>query len=69
MIIFRKVYVDTLNNNKKDVVMSAIFLHKDELIIHLNHQLASIICGFEHCILSQSGWAANVGLIQTILLC
>ncbi|SMY15867.1 CAI-1 autoinducer synthase [Photobacterium aquimaris] len=61
----RKVYIDALRNNNKDVVMSAIFLHKDD-DHSFEHQLADYT-GFEHCILSQSGWAANVGLIQTIL--
>ncbi len=41
----RKVYVDTLNNNKKDVVMSAIFLHKDD-DHSFEHQLANYT-GFE----------------------
>ena len=45
--------------------MSAIFLHKED-DHSFEHQLADYL-GFEHCILSQSGWAANVGLIQTIL--
>ena len=61
----RKAYIDALSNNKKDVVMSAIFLHKEDNH-SFEHHLANYT-GFEHCILSQSGWAANVGLIQTIL--
>lgn len=61
----REAYIESLSNNKKDIVMSAIFLHKED-DHSFEHQLASYT-GFEHCILSQSGWAANVGLIQTIL--
>lgn len=59
-------HLEALHNTNKDVVMSAIFLHKEEEVNSFEQQLA-FFTGYEHCILSQSGWAANIGLIQTIL--
>ncbi|WP_428440275.1 alpha-hydroxyketone-type quorum-sensing autoinducer synthase [Photobacterium sagamiensis] len=62
----RNAQIDALIKTDKEVVMSAIFLHKDGENDSFEQQLASFT-GYEHCILSQSGWAANIGLIQTII--
>ncbi|MEJ2765091.1 alpha-hydroxyketone-type quorum-sensing autoinducer synthase [Photobacterium sp. MCCC 1A19761] len=62
----RDAYFAALEKGRKDVVMSAIFLHKDLEVDSFEQQLAQYT-GYEHCILSQSGWAANIGLIQTVL--
>ncbi|PFG58305.1 CAI-1 autoinducer synthase [Vibrio sp. ES.051] len=48
-----------------NVVMSAIFLQDDESKPEFETQLARFV-GMPSCLLSQSGWAANVGLLQTI---
>lgn len=51
-----------LNDN---VVMSAIFLQDSESKPAFEVQLADYV-GMESCLISQSGWAANIGLLQTI---
>ncbi|MEZ9892293.1 alpha-hydroxyketone-type quorum-sensing autoinducer synthase [Vibrio lentus] len=48
-----------------NVVMSAIFLQDEESKPAFETELASYV-GMEGCLLSQSGWAANIGLLQTI---
>lgn len=56
---------DGISQHDDNVVMSAIFLQDDESKPVFETQLASFV-GMPSCLLSQSGWAANVGLLQTI---
>ncbi|MDW1575055.1 alpha-hydroxyketone-type quorum-sensing autoinducer synthase [Vibrio sp. Vb2880] len=56
---------DAISQHDDNVVMSAIFLQDDESKPAFETQLASFV-GMPSCLLSQSGWAANVGLLQTI---
>jgi CAI-1 autoinducer synthase len=61
----RNAQLDALAKMGQEPVMSAVFLHENSD----NHQFESNIAefaGFESAILCQSGWAANVGLMQTI---
>lgn len=62
----RDAHIHALEKINKEIVMSAIFLHKDDENDSFEQQLARFT-GYEHCILSQSGWAANIGLIQTVI--
>lgn len=45
--------------------MSSIFLQDEDSKPEFEQQLAELV-GMESCLLSQSGWAANVGLLQTV---
>ena len=54
--------IEEYDNN---VVMSAIFLQGEESKHTFESELACYM-GMESCLLSQSGWAANIGLLQTI---
>jgi CAI-1 autoinducer synthase len=54
----------TLMNNK-DLLMSATFLHGDNPQYRLERKMASFLKS-EDGVVCQSGWAANVGLIQTL---
>lgn len=54
----------TLTNNK-DMLMSATFLHGDNPQSRLEKKLATYVEA-EDGVICQSGWAANVGLIQTL---
>ncbi|EGQ7762765.1 alpha-hydroxyketone-type quorum-sensing autoinducer synthase [Vibrio sp. Vb5032] len=56
---------DAISQHDDNVVMSAIFLQDDESKPVFETQLASFV-GMPSCLLSQSGWAANLGLLQTI---
>ncbi|NKJ67126.1 quorum-sensing autoinducer synthase [Vibrio chemaguriensis] len=56
---------DAISQYDDNVVMSAIFLQDDESKPAFETQLASFV-GMPSCLLSQSGWAANIGLLQTI---
>ncbi|ELB2786032.1 alpha-hydroxyketone-type quorum-sensing autoinducer synthase [Vibrio alginolyticus] len=56
---------DGISQHDDNVVMSAIFLQDDESKPAFETQLASFV-GMPSCLLSQSGWVANVGLLQTI---
>lgn len=48
-----------------DMLMSAVFLHGDNAQSHFEKNMARYL-GAENGILSQSGWSANVGLIQCL---
>jgi CAI-1 autoinducer synthase len=48
-----------------DMLMSAVFLHGDNAQSHFEKSMACYL-GVENGILSQSGWSANVGLIQCL---
>ncbi|OBS97336.1 CAI-1 autoinducer synthase [Vibrio tasmaniensis] len=54
-----------ISEHDDNVVMSAIFLQDEESKPAFETELASFV-GMESCLLSQSGWAANIGLLQTI---
>ena len=57
--------IDVLENLGQVPVMSAVFLHDGGVKDAFEKSMASWT-GFENAILCQSGWAANVGLIQVI---
>ena len=63
--LITKARVDHLSKEYKEVLMSAIFLQKESPQIKLQEKLANFL-NFEASILSQSGWVANVGLLQAI---
>ncbi|WP_299137442.1 alpha-hydroxyketone-type quorum-sensing autoinducer synthase [uncultured Vibrio sp.] len=54
-----------ISDHDDNVVMSAIFLQDTESKPAFETELANYV-GMESCLLSQSGWAANIGLLQTI---
>nr|WP_232209725.1 alpha-hydroxyketone-type quorum-sensing autoinducer synthase [Chlorobium ferrooxidans] len=54
-----------LEQGGHEMVMSAVFLHEDSDKSLFEKAMARLV-GFEHAILCQSGWAANVGIMQTI---
>lgn len=54
-----------ISEQDDNVVMSAIFLQDEASKPKFEAQLADYV-GMESCLISQSGWAANVGLLQTI---
>ncbi len=56
---------EMLKKSKDSVIMSAIFLQGDNPQTNFEKKMASFV-GYEASILCQSGWAANVGLIQSI---
>jgi len=57
--------VSNLHDHSQDAVMSAVFLHEDSAKGSFEANMATYT-GYENAILSQSGWAANVGLMQVI---
>jgi len=57
--------INSLNDFAQATVMSAVFLHEDSSKDRFEAAIASY-AGYEKSILSQSGWAANVGLMQVI---
>jgi CAI-1 autoinducer synthase len=57
--------VKALKESAGTVIMSAIFLHDDSAQCKFEKEMASFV-GYESAVLCQSGWAANVGLIQSI---
>ncbi|MCF8383732.1 MAG: quorum-sensing autoinducer CAI-1 synthase [Chlorobium sp.] len=57
--------LDVLKNAAQNPVMSAVFLHEDSDKHEFEKAMAEFT-GFESSILCQSGWAANVGLMQVI---
>ncbi|MEZ8614960.1 alpha-hydroxyketone-type quorum-sensing autoinducer synthase [Vibrio splendidus] len=54
-----------ISEHDDNVVMSAIFLQDELSKPAFETELANYV-GMESCLLSQSGWAANIGLLQTI---
>ena len=61
----QQAHRDAIKNDGQSVVMSSIFLQDEDSKPEFEQQLAELV-GMESCLLSQSGWAANVGLLQTI---
>ncbi|MFM2482347.1 alpha-hydroxyketone-type quorum-sensing autoinducer synthase [Celerinatantimonas sp. YJH-8] len=57
-----KKSVDLCNES---ILMSAVFVHKDDSKPTLEKQLSSYV-NFDNCLLFQSGWSANTSLLQTI---
>ena len=47
------------------MLMSSVFLQEGSRQHRLEHKLADFL-GSEACVLAQSGWAANVGLLQSL---
>lgn len=60
-----KAQVNSLKKKNRDAVMSAVFLHEDSMQRNFEAEMAQYV-GYEKAILCQSGWAANVGLMQAI---
>ncbi|MGO4152510.1 alpha-hydroxyketone-type quorum-sensing autoinducer synthase [Cupriavidus sp. YAF13] len=54
-----------MSRPESELLMSAIFLHGDNPTSRLERKLAAF-AGAEDSLLCQSGWAANVGLLQSI---
>ncbi|MCG9727584.1 quorum-sensing autoinducer CAI-1 synthase [Vibrio brasiliensis] len=58
-------HIDSIAKCQNSPLMSGIFLQSEQLKPSIEHQLASFT-GFKSCLLSQSGWEANIALLQTI---
>jgi CAI-1 autoinducer synthase len=61
----REAQLKVLQKAGNEPVMSAVFLHEGSDKYFFEQEMAEF-AGFESSILCQSGWAANVGLIQVI---
>lgn len=61
----RQAQIDTLETSDNTVVMSAVFLHGDTAQNRFEERMAEWM-GMHSTLLCQSGYAANVGLIQAI---
>ena len=61
----RDAQLKVLQQAGNEPVMSAVFLHEGSEKYFFEQEMAEF-AGFESSILCQSGWAANVGLIQVI---
>jgi CAI-1 autoinducer synthase len=60
-----KAQIGKLERSVKDPVMSAVFLHEGSDKDLFEKRMARFT-GFESAILCQSGWSANVGLMQAV---
>jgi CAI-1 autoinducer synthase len=60
-----KAQVGALEDGDNDLYMSAVFLNETSLQRRLERQMAAYL-GAEAAVLCQSGWCANMGLIQTL---
>jgi len=60
-----RAQVNALQGSESDQLMSAVYLQEGSDQHRLEHKFASFM-GAEDAILAQSGWAANVGLVQTL---
>ncbi|MEZ8723339.1 alpha-hydroxyketone-type quorum-sensing autoinducer synthase [Vibrio pomeroyi] len=61
----QQAHQSAISDHDDNVVMSAIFLQDAESKPAFESELANYV-GMESCLLSQSGWAANIGLLQTV---
>lgn len=61
----QSAHLDAIASSSENVVMSAVFLQDEDHKPDFENRLAEFV-GMDGCVLSQSGWAANVGLLQTI---
>lgn len=59
--------VDCLREQRSEVVMSAVYLHGDCPQARLEQRMADFV-HMEDAVLCQSGYAANVGLLQSIVV-
>ncbi|MDP2572284.1 quorum-sensing autoinducer CAI-1 synthase [Vibrio penaeicida] len=57
--------INALSNATREPIMSAVFQNQTVDESSFEQKFADFL-GFDHCIITQSGWAANVGLLQTI---
>lgn len=57
--------IDSPLNPGSQLLMSAVFVHGDSVTARTEEKLAKFL-GAPDVVICQSGWAANVGLIQTI---
>ncbi len=60
-----RAQISMLENAGRELVMSAVFLHEGSDKSVFEKSMADFT-GFESSVLCQSGWAANVGLMQVI---
>ncbi|WP_070966213.1 alpha-hydroxyketone-type quorum-sensing autoinducer synthase [Vibrio sonorensis] len=58
-------HISSIRSGQDSPFMSGIFLQDEESKPALEHRLAAFT-GFSSCLLSQSGWSANLALLQTI---
>lgn len=58
-------HIDAILSNESTAFMSGVFLQEEESKPELESKLAQFT-GFHSCLLSQSGWSANLALLQTI---
>jgi len=63
--LIRRAQLEVLQKEGNEPVMSAVFLHEGSDKYFFEQAMAEFT-GFESSILCQSGWAANVGLMQVI---
>lgn len=61
----REAQLEVLSEMNREPLMSAVFLHEDSDMNRFQRRIAGF-AGFESSILCQSGWVANVGLLQVI---
>ncbi|WP_325894209.1 alpha-hydroxyketone-type quorum-sensing autoinducer synthase [Grimontia sp. NTOU-MAR1] len=61
----QSAHLNAIAASKENVVMSAVFLQDEDHKPDFESRLAEFV-GMDGCVLSQSGWAANIGLLQTI---
>ncbi|HAT34050.1 MAG TPA: quorum-sensing autoinducer synthase [Janthinobacterium sp.] len=57
--------VAALQGARGGLLMSSVFLQEGSAQHQLEHKLAEFL-GAQDCVLAQSGWAANVGLLQSL---
>ena len=57
--------VACLQRSQDQHLMSSVFLQEGSAQHRLEHKMAAFL-GAEDCVLAQSGWAANVGLLQSL---
>jgi len=58
-------HVQSIQERHSTPFMSGVFLQDEKSKPELETRLAQF-CGFQSCLLSQSGWSANLALLQTI---
>ncbi|USD68194.1 alpha-hydroxyketone-type quorum-sensing autoinducer synthase [Vibrio sp. SCSIO 43136] len=62
----KQAQLESIENAEHEIVMSAVFEQKYTAEEESFEYQLSQYTGFENCIVTQSGWAANVGLLHTI---
>ncbi|WP_298622376.1 alpha-hydroxyketone-type quorum-sensing autoinducer synthase [uncultured Legionella sp.] len=58
--------IDALRKHGNGQMQSAVFLSNDSLLLNTCEHHFSNFLNYPSCLLTQSGWSANVGLIQTL---